>query len=66
MRTKKQIEDRTAAALKKLRLDGTSYEEIAVKLGLSYNTIYNWASGRRSPKRPTLRQLESIYGIEIL
>lgn len=66
MRGKKEWAEGVRIALKKLKKDGTSFEEIAVKLGLSYNTIYTWSAGTRSPKLPSIRQLESIYGIKIL
>jgi ribosome-binding protein aMBF1 (putative translation factor) len=54
------------AGLKKLSDRGTRPENIAVNLAMSYVTIKNWMAGRRIPKPPTIRQIESIYGIKIL
>jgi hypothetical protein len=41
-------------------------EHIALNVDHSTSTIYNWAAGRRIPKRPIIERMESIYKLRIL
>jgi len=37
-------------------------EYIAVRMGVSYNAVKNWMAGRKTPRAPTVAQLEHLFG----
>lgn len=57
---------RLARAIKSIRKDGLSAEQMAVDLNVSANTVYTWESGRRVPGFPTIKFIESMYGVKVL
>ena len=61
----KTFTDFNGAVLKKERiLKGFTKEELAEKLGVNRNTIYNWESGRTRPRIDMVRELDFIFGVK--
>lgn len=43
-----------------------SSERVAIKLGVRNGTVLNWASARRTPKKPTVQLIEQFWSCRIL
>lgn len=52
--------------LKELRLgNGLTQKQLADKLNVSQNAIYNWENGKRQPDFQTLEKLAKIFDVNI-
>lgn len=65
MEKKRQQGQRLQRVLERLRKDGMTLEQIAVDLHVCMITVYKWLTGRRVPKYPTLRFIESKYKVKL-
>jgi|LSQX01.2.fsa_nt_gb transcriptional regulator with XRE-family HTH domain len=51
------------SSLKRARLlAGMTTQEVAQRLNVTRQTVYNWESGRVNPDIPTLLALSELYG----
>lgn len=53
-------------AIAHLLSTGKSYEQMAVDLQVTKETIELWYAKKRCPKFPTIRYMEDTYGVKIL
>ena len=44
---------------------GWSQHELAVKLGVTATTIYNWERGKNEPTASTFRRLAEVLGVSM-
>lgn len=55
-----------ACRLKQLRIDNKlTQKELADKLNVSQNAIFNWENGKREPSIDTLKEIAGIYGVSL-
>ena len=47
------------------RLANLSQEQLAQKLGVTKQTVFNWEKGTHKPHKHTLQAMADIYGIEV-
>ena len=52
--------------IRQLRISATmTQKELADKLGVSQNAIYNWENGKREPNVETLEKIAKLFNITI-
>ena len=63
---KELLKKRLNTAVNVLKKKGVSKEDFASRLHVSFGTVQAWLSGRRAPKIPTVKQIESEFGVKII
>lgn len=66
IKDKEKVKRKLISVFKHLKRKGINAEDFASQFCVSYQTVKAWKSGRRAPKIPTLRQIETQFGVKIL